>query len=367
MLRNSCLHFRERDRSLLYGNLELKQANAPIFFIIRLVLLLCCLGFLSPQGSVADHLRTQTLALQAGWNAVFFAVDPVESDPDALFSETTVDMVATYDQAISMGQFSSDPSADMLRQLGWGIWYSAHREDSFLTDLSVIHGNKAYLIHASADEILSVEGTVRILETQWKPSAFNLVGFTLDESAPPTFAQFFGASSAHKDQALYRLIDGVWTAVQLPSATPMKNGEAFWVYCNGFSIFEGPLMVETSTSAGVSLREGTEEVVLRNVTAHPVEPTIEHITSGSDYVPMAMVIEVIGESGESLDSIPVSMGDGSWIQNLPMLEAGAATRVPLQLRSDAATKATVKSLLCIKTDLGTETWVPVTGLREDLK
>lgn len=367
MQRNGCLSFKDKTHFRSRGNLDLKRACTSAFFMIRRVSLLCCLGFFPLQGSVADHQRTQTLNLQAGWNAVFLAVEPLESDPYILFSETAVDMVAGYDHAISTGQFVSNPDADMLRQLGWGIWYSAQREDAFLTDLGVIHGNKAYLIHAREDSTITVDGEVRLAGARWKPSAFNLVGFTLDETAPPTYAQFFEASPAHKDQSIYRLVSGGWILLRDPAATPMKNGEAFWVYCNGSSTFEGPLLVETSISSGISLGKEVDNLILRNRTGHPITPTIEHRPSGSDSVPIALVVEVISEDNRSLDSIPISLGDGAWVQNLPELEAGAATRFPLQIRADSARAATVKSLLCIKTDLGTETWVPVTGFREDLK
>ena len=68
----------------------------------------------------ADHVRIQTIQLEAGWNAVHLAVEPSERAPDVLFADTGVDIVATYDTVGTFGQFSTDPAVDMLRQLGWG-------------------------------------------------------------------------------------------------------------------------------------------------------------------------------------------------------------------------------------------------------
>ncbi|VGO20760.1 hypothetical protein [Pontiella sulfatireligans] len=311
--------------------------------------------------------RTQTFAIQEGWNAVYLAVDPVEKDPDLLFAGLPVDIVAVFDVSKSTRQFSSNPDTDMLRQLGWGMWYAPGRDDAFLSGLGAIYGNKAYLVHASESMQLSIEGEVEFNQVWWKPSSYNLIGFTLDATAPPTFEQFFAGSSSHSGQAVYRLVGGAWRLVSDPSATLMKNGEAFWVYCEGSSDYQGPLAVTAIGRQGIALEDSAGNLTLQNDASYPLQPTIEHVLSGADFVPLSVLVDVIGEDQESLTRVAVPLGEGAWSQPLPPLESGNSIRVPLQARLAEITVPEVKSLLCIKTDVGTETWVPVTGKREDLK
>ncbi len=121
----------------------------------------------------------------------------------------------------------------MINTMGWVTWYAPTREDSFLSKLDVIYGNSAYLIHAKSACSVSIDGSVICQPVAWRANGYNLVGFSLDALAPPTFAQFFGGSKAHKDSAVYRLTEGVWKKVIDPSNTAMKSGEAFWIYSEG--------------------------------------------------------------------------------------------------------------------------------------
>ena len=108
-------------------------------------------------------------------------------------------------------------------------------------------------------------------------------------------------------------------------------------------------------------------MILKNTTAFPLQPTIEHVVTDSDYVPLSVVISAIDTEENEIFPVAVPMADGSWTLTLPPLDAGASIRVPLQAIAGKIEQAEVRSILCIKTDLGTEQWIPVTGLREDLK
>jgi hypothetical protein len=50
---------------------------------------------------------------------------------------------------------------------------------------------------------------------------------------------------------------------------------------------------------------------------------------------------------------------------MPPLELAGAMAIPFECRSGELLRPVQGSLLKITTDLGTETWVPVTGRRDD--
>jgi hypothetical protein len=329
---------------------------------------ICFLAFVVFHANAwAEAARTQTIQLRAGWNAVFLEVFPDAPDPGSVFADTPVDLVASYYGAVSSAQFVSDPTADLFTQTGWVVWYSESRPDAFLTTLHAIQGQQAYLVNSKTDFTWKVTGTVMPPEVQWKPSSFNLVGFSVDEQAPPTFAQFFSGSKAHQHNRIYRLDNGTWRQVTDPSAESMRSGEAFWIYCDGGSKYQGPLQVNCPTRQGLVLRSGARALTLRNETDYPITATLEHVAAGSNAVPLAVVVTAVGDETAPVRSIPVAKPDGNWTQPLPVLEPGRALRVPLQVRRQDQRAFTQSSLLKITTDIGAQVWVPVFSIREDLE
>ena len=57
----------------------------------------------------ADLNRIQTIQLSKGWNAVYLEVDPEVHDPDKVFENLPVDLVATFYGQISSIQYIEDP------------------------------------------------------------------------------------------------------------------------------------------------------------------------------------------------------------------------------------------------------------------
>ena len=324
-----------------------------------------CFLFCSGIG-MAGSSRVQTFQLTTGWNAVWLEVQPLDSDPAVLFEETPVDIVAAYNGVFSTRQFTSDPAVDMLSQLGWSVWYSPDREDSFLTELGAIHGQKAYLLHATTNSSVSVEGDVEMPDVVWQPSAFNLIGFSVNPLAPPTFAQFFSSSRAHQNCVIYRMVNGTWNKVLNAETAAMRSGEAFWIYCDGSSDYQGPLNVSVSGFGRIVLSAASDEVVLKNEADYPLQPVIEHIVSGEDIFPISLVVNVVDDAIGGIKPLKIPMVDEAWSVELPVLEAGGSLGVPLAAQVEEMTQPELHTLLCIKTDVGTETWLPVIGLREDM-
>lgn len=311
-------------------------------------------------------MRSQDVTLSPGWNAVYLAVSPGETDPDVLFADTPIDVVASCFESRSSAQFMTEPTVSMLRETGWGTWYRSNRPDAFLSNLDAVHGQRAYLVHARTNYNWSVTGTVERFGVEWRPNAYNLVGFPLDPAGPPTFRQFFGGSPAHDDTRIYRMVNGSWRQVAQPDASAMRSGEAFWVYCSQSSDYQGPLSVRSEVSHGLIFGNETDSIELRNATDHPLTVTLEHVPGNvTEAVPISMLIRVLGDGRQALKMVPVKFPTSGWTHTLPPLEAGRAIRIPVEVRLEEMTLPVHSSLLKITTDLGTEDWIPMYATRED--
>lgn len=314
---------------------------------------------------LASPVLTQTVALEAGWNAVYLEVMPTNSSANALLAGTPIDTVASHFDSPSFSQFATSPNVNMLSEVGWGIWYAPDRPDAFLGTLQRIQGKRAYLIHSTQAFVWNVSGTVEPPQISWVPNAFNFVGFGVDELAAPTFSQFFSGSAAHANLQVYRLQHGEWKKVTQPASAVMKAGEAFWIYCAGSSDYQGPLRVEAPVLTGLKVSGRVEDLVLRNESDHPVTPTLRHVALDMPPVPLSIVAQVVGDPDAPVREGMALLNAGEE-QAMPPLEAGAAIRVPLLARLSEMTELYHYSLLVITTDLGTITRIPVYAIREDL-
>src|SRR5262249_20386346 len=151
-------------------------------------------------------------------------------------------------------EFIRDPGLVRWKEDGWSVWYAPQRPDAFLSNLRAIQGNKAYLIYAERACTWNPGGYVVFQAPHWQSDSFNLVGFPVDSVSPPTFAKFFAGSKAHQELRVYRLVDERWVPVNNPGSTPMRAGEACWVYCEGGSDYQGPLAVNLAYGKGLVMR-----------------------------------------------------------------------------------------------------------------
>lgn len=344
-----------------------------IITLRRLGLRIAC-GVLLATGSAAvasetgpAMKRTQTVTLTAGWNAVFLEVEPLDVAPGAVFKGLPVDIAAAYFPQEAPTQFVSNPGTQLFKGLGWGVWYAENRPDAFLKTLNAIYGQQAYLIHANQAFQWKVEGLVSLPKVRWQPDSFNLTGFSVKAQGAPTFGEFFAASSAHRGQGIYRLVNDVWKKVVNPSAEVMRSGEAFWIFSKGGSDFQGPLSVETA--AGGMMLELTpgDTLILRNGTDHPVTPHMEHVAPDAKPVPLSINVRVLGEQSKAVKYLAAEKPAAAWQQEMPALEAGGRLGIPFTARTAEMTAPEQMSLLKITTDMGTETWVPVLSRRPDLE
>ncbi len=312
-------------------------------------------------------MRSQRLRLDKGWNAIYLEVDPVQPSPAVVFDGLPVDIVAAHSVGSRTAQFSSNPSADILRAHGWHAWYAPHRADAFLSMLFSLNGATSYLIHSLEEVSLEVVGTVPPRNVRWVPNAYNFVGFSVDDRGGPTFEQFFAGSPAHRLGKIYRLRNGTWRKVQDPAAEVMRSGEAFWIYTEGRSRYEGLLETSTFSTMGLMiLPTKSSSVVLRNHAPHPLNVVVEHVVERNDNLDLSLRVRGLdSDRPRSMRTVDMPLDPGAWSHPLPVLEAGAGLRLPLTIAHESAPTGVRHSLLRFRTDMGTVSYVSVTWTNND--
>ena len=304
----------------------------------------------------ADTSRVQSFNLHAGWNAIYLPVAPTNSDPAVVFSNLPVSIAAAFFGNGSPVQFIQNPGGISWKRDGWSVWYAGSRPDAFLSTLSAINGNQAYLIYADQDFIWNVRGEVTLPAAKWKPDSYNFSGFGVNAASPPTFARYFAGSTAHQPGKIYRLVNNQWTLIANTTNTTMAAGEACWVYCHGASDYQGPLTVKPSAGSSVSFGStGEAPVYLENRTADPLTVTVETVDPAGS-VPLGYVVRAVtdGKAGNNTFDLPAQYTP-------PTLEAKDNSWLWLKLRREKMTSASQSSLLKISTDSGAEVWLPVAG------
>jgi len=209
---------------------------------------------------------TQTITLNPGWNAVFLEVQPANPNCDAVFAGVPVESVWAWNRKYSSVQFIQDATQLVPSQPDWLTYLPADQPARATMNLFVLQGARPYLIKLKSGATttsLTIVGQPIVRTPDWLPDSYNLVGFSVEPSGPPTFQAFFSGSTAHVGQPVYRLnASGQWTVVGNASTTTMRDGEGFWVYCKGASTFSGPVQLTLEQRDGLLYgRVQTEETV----------------------------------------------------------------------------------------------------------
>jgi hypothetical protein len=243
----------------------------------RRILLLCALTtMLVTMRFASAEPVSQVVTLEAGWNAVFFEVEPTNIDPDVVFASLGANLLSVWTWNPNGGtvEFIQNP-VQLIPSSPQMLNYQPNDPQNIVTNLYAIRGNQAYLIHVTAGATLTVTGEPKVPKINWKPNSFNLVGFHVDAVSPPLYQDFFMPSSAHNGDfvsgrttpEIYRLNNATasWDPVTIPSIE-MKKGEAFWVYTQGSSEFNGPVAVQLERADGLHYGDilTRQDVVIKN-------------------------------------------------------------------------------------------------------
>ena len=210
----------------------------------------------------------QTIDLQPGWNAVFIQVEPEDNRIDTVFAGVPVASVWRWIPRGRGARFVRDPAEGLENVEGWFAWFPEPRPEAFLSNLFRINGDTAYLVRVEGSQShqIRVSGKPTVRRLAWQSDAYSLTGLPVAETDPPTFAEFFSGSAGHRDQPIYRLSsNGQWQEVNAAS-TPVRSGEAYWIYTQGNSSYQGRLGLILEQGESMEFAAALEEirVVLRN-------------------------------------------------------------------------------------------------------
>jgi hypothetical protein len=225
----------------------------------------CAAALLTAASPAWGEWSRQTIRLEPGWNAVYLEVQPDVNTCDSVFEGLPVESVWFWNKRFDPQQFVRNPSELVPELPDWISWFPTDSTRGFLTTLHSVSAGSCYLIQLGGSEPVDLElvGRALVRKYDWLPDALNLVGFPVNDAAPPTFASFFGSDKALSNQEIYRITrDGLAEAVTDPATATLKRGEAYWVYCSGESKFAAPLAVESSISDGLLFSEQVDEQAL---------------------------------------------------------------------------------------------------------
>jgi len=318
-------------------------------------------------GTPVGPFRTQSIELKSGWNAVYLEVEPLDTNPAALFEGTPVEIVAAYFRPSTSLEFIDSPSQLIGDRKGWSVWYAPERDDALLSTLNSLQAHRAYLIYTEADFTWNCSGSPYFDQVQWYANAYCLVGFPVDAANAPTVQNFFAGAAAHQPLKIYRMVNGRWALISDPAATLMEKGRAYWAKSYGASEFSGPFRVEFSGSAsgGLIYNESTKarRLILRNVSSYPQEITLTVEAGATGKIPMAYVITALNASENVIDKISIPMPE---VLTIPSIEPGAAVALDLEVVHEQVSDALLGSNIVIRSDAGLRVDVPVISIRRDL-
>ncbi|MBL9128195.1 MAG: hypothetical protein JNL97_11130 [Verrucomicrobiales bacterium] len=315
--------------------------------------------------ALAQTTTTQSLSLQAGWNAVWLEVEPRDAAgqplaPEAVFLDPAITTIASFVPGTATDEFLADTAEASLNREGWTAWYRS--DPARRSTLNSVLGNRPYLIRAASAVTTSLVGEASLHNYRWVPDAYNLVGFGLVSGSEPSFSQFFGpAGDRHPVGLILKLnpADGSWVPVS--AAEKMTKNAAYWVYAAGNSTYQGPFRVDIR--GGGELDYGSEgrdeEVLVFNESAAPANFVVDrvHPANGLELVHLVR------------DPAALSETPGSAVVNFTIGGVGARQSAveTFRARRDWTEGSSRRQLYRVASaGLGTYFWLPVAATRADL-
>jgi len=337
----------------------LKRPETPrILWTLVLFGVLFTIAVAVPHGHCAGTFQ-QSFVLQPGWNAVFLEVSPENRSVETAFAGIPVASVWTWAPSDDTIQFIQNPNEGMDLTSGWLGYFPRPRPEAFLTNLFILQANRAYLIKLDGTQPVTwnVSGIPSLRSMRWIPDSFNLMGFHIDPGRPPTFGSYFADRTALEGQPIYRLDHGgVWALVEQPYSNTITPGEAYWVYCDGPTDFDGPMevSVEWGDSLEFASSLNSQILVVRNRTVVDVDITLRQLSSQTP-APLSMKVEDEDTGRETWASLPTTYA-------VPA-PAGRELLLKFGVRRAEFTTDEVGGILEVTNGLGARRLVPVDAKR----
>jgi hypothetical protein len=310
------------------------------------------LAAMGPVGR-AEALRSQVIPLRTGWNAVFLEVDPLDARPEQVLAGAPVEMVAMFHPEVKPVLYPRNPAEHRWQEEGWDVWYAATRPEAFLSNLSFMRGQRAYLIRVSENYSWTIRGKVIQRPIQWAADAFTLTGFAVDPADPPTFGSYFAGGRSHAGQQMFRLENGIWVLVRDPGHTKLGSGEAYWIFSKGASRFQGPLRAKPPMGDGLAFGARANDLQLEfaNDGTAPLDLWVESVP-GEEPLPLSYEFR---DRKNLFTTYPVLPS----VLVLPDLQPSSKTTLRLSVRREDMTRPSQSGLLKVHNGNGVVLWIPV--------
>ncbi len=323
----------------------------PVGFLMAMTMAL-------PRGECQSSV-VQSFDLKPGWNTVFLEVTPEDRNVESAFAGIPIASVWTWMPDDETVQFIQDPTEERPADNGWYCYFPRPRPEAFLTNLFVLQANRAYLIKLDGNQPITwnVAGTPSLRAIQWIPDSFNLVGFHIDPSRPPTFGAYLADRSALENGPVYRLgAGGSWELIEQPYSESIESGEAYWVFCKGTTDFDGPMEVSVEWSDRIDFGSSlaSQLLVVRNRTVIDVDITL-HTASSQIPVPLSLMVKDEETGRENWTPLPTTY-------SIPA-PAGQELLLKFGVRRADLTADDAGGILEVRNGLGARRLVPVFARR----
>jgi len=88
--------------------------------------------------------------------------------------------------------------------------------------------------------------------------------------------------------------------------------------------------------------------------------SVSHVVEGGKPgVPLSIEVRVLGDRASPLRTAPVDFPAFAWRQELPEMDGGFSTRMPVALRRSDLGSEWAESYLMFESSLATRVWVPI--------
>ncbi len=333
-----------------------------LFTLIRSFFGLVPAGAMLSLATLSASPIEQSFELQPGWNAIFLEVVPVDTDPAVALAGIPYESVWTREEPLSSVDFIQDQDEAAWNDPEWLVHFPADNPGARVASLFTIRGPRPYLIQIRGNVPVrwTVRGTPSPRYPDWTAAAYNLRGFPIDPSQPPSFEDFFRGRAAHHDPAngdlepIYRMnAAGAWIPVD-PS-DPIGPGEAYWAYANASSGFVAPLEMTLEDSEGLDFGLTLRESIVRFRNNGLESATLLVSVVSGDPTGLARW-NLDGDAGTT--GWPVL--SEPWVR---ALDVGAQGLLRLAPRRQTFSEADYGAVLQVLDGRGTRLWLPVSAQR----
>lgn len=257
----------------------------PVLAALALTLLL------ATAPSAHAQWLTQSLALKAGWNAVYLHVDASYDTIEHLVgsdSSNPILEIWLWAPPSSTQQFVESPQEPVESGSQWRSWI---RNSTDAPSLQSLVGNAAYLVRVAVTAptyTWQLKGQPLGPAYEWTTTGLNFLGFPTVPFAPPTFETFLAQSpELRQDAEIYRYVGGELGSdnpqrLYALRTTSVSRGQAYWIRAGTvYNRYFGPFEMVVSAASGVNFGDhiNTTSLRLRNLTSSNLTVTLKLLAS----------------------------------------------------------------------------------------